>query len=141
MQSKNASLVSECVLLYTFSHLHTSVGKADIASSADPIANVINYLDHNYTDPTLNLKKAADIFGYTDKYLSHLFKSRMNINWTTYLNNLRIHHAIGLIDKGMHEPKHLFEACGFGDQTYFSKVFKKLTGKTLHVYIQEKQHH
>ncbi|MBR7098117.1 MAG: helix-turn-helix transcriptional regulator [Clostridia bacterium] len=139
VRSQNAHLVSEGVLLYTLSYLLDKEPQDSLFQVNDTISNVIRYVDHNYTDPSLNLKKTADIFGYTDKYLSHLFKAQTNVNWTTYLNNLRVHHATRLIDEGLQDLKSLFEACGFTDPIYFSKVFKKLTGKTPHAYIREKQ--
>lgn len=139
IRSQNSHLISEGVLLYTLSYLFDKEPQNSPFQANNTVSNVIRYVDQNYTDPTLNLKKTADIFGYTDKYLSHLFKAQTNVNWTTYLNNLRIHHATKLIDEGLRDPKALFEACGFSDPIYFSKVFKKLTGKTPHSYIREKQ--
>lgn len=140
IHSKNAHLITESVLLYTLSYLSDPErDRTPDPQSKGVIDDLIHYVDHNYTDPALNLKKVADIFGYTDKYLSHLFKEQMSLNWTEYLNRLRIHCAVRLIDEGFDDTQALFEKCGYCDPIYFSKVFKKITGKTPHAYIRQKR--
>ena len=131
---QNANLLTESVLLYTLSYLAENQS-TDTAEKGDTVfQSIVAYLDNNYCDPTVNLKKVADIFGYTDKYLSHLFKSKMKMNWTAYLNHLRIQHAIELLERGYSNIAELSSICGYTDPLYFSKVFKKTTGKTPHHY-------
>ena len=95
------------------------------SSNLNAIQDAVIQMQNNYTDPDLSLKKIADIYAYTDKYLSHLFKAKMNINWNTYINRLRIQHAIKLIGDGSVNLSDIAAACGYRDVMYFSKVFKK----------------
>lgn len=138
LNAHNANLIAEGALLYTLSYL--TIEKKEDAPTQTPsvIQNVLDYIDHNYQDTSLNLKKAADIFGYTDKYLSHLFKQHVQVNWRTYLNRLRIQHATATIDEGKTNITEIAHVCGFEDSLYFSKVFKKHTGKTPYGYIKSK---
>jgi hypothetical protein len=56
IDSKNANLLSESVLLYTLSYL--SDGE-DIKHSSpnNVLEKIINYIDNNYNDPDMSLKK------------------------------------------------------------------------------------
>lgn len=137
---QNANLITEGVLLLTLSHLSTDETRSMNWQKNDILQNITDYVDNNFADPGLNLKKVAAIFGYTDKYLSHLFKQGMNINFTTYLNRLRIQHAIELIENGLYNSSELTTACGFYDSMYFSRVFKKVTGQTPITYIKKQTH-
>ena len=137
--SANANLITEGVLLYTLSYLPVTTASQADAKHSDVLQGILNYIDLNFCNPDLSLKRIAEIFGYTDKYLSHLFKQEMNVNWSIYLNRLRIQHAIKLIEKEQTSITLLAELCGFADSLYFSKVFKKMVGKTPHVYIKERE--
>ena len=133
----NANLIAEGTLLYTLSYLPlASLPQAD-STRPDVLQGVLNYIDLNFCNSNLTLKKIAETFGYTDKYLSHLFKREMNVNWNLYLNRLRIQHAIKMIETEHTSIASLAEMCGYTDALYFSKVFKRMVGKTPYVYIKE----
>ena len=84
----------------------------------------------------ISLKKVADIFFYNEKYLSALFKRKTNVKFTDYLNSLRIDAALRHIRNERMTVSELAEMCGFGDAYYFSRVFKKITGKTPTDYMK-----
>ena len=137
IRSQNSHLISEGVLLYTLSYLFDKEPQNSLFQANSTISNVIRYVDHNYTDPTLNLKKTADIFGYTDKYLSHIFKVRMQMNFSKYLTRLRMQRALELMGEGRRDIASIARDSGFGDAGYFSKVFKRILGKTPLEYISD----
>ena len=134
---QNANLLTESVMLYTLSHLAGTDGTAVKTGAGDSLESIVNYIDNHYTDPNLSLKQIADIYAYTDKYLSHLFKTKMNINWSTYVNRLRIQHALRLINDGERILYDIASASGYRDALYFSKVFKKFMNKTPREYISD----
>ena len=131
VNSKNAVLISESVLLYTLSLI---VSNNDITekrqNDSARFDMILNYVNENYRDSTLTLGKVADIFSYTEKYVSSLFKRHMEMGFNRYINSRRINYALGLIDKGASSVKSIALECGFSDALYFSKVFKKKTGIT-----------
>ena len=137
--AQNAGLIAESVLLHSFSFLIPLTKPAPDPKSNTVIDQVIDYANHNYSDPTLTLKKVASIFGYTEKYLSHLFKQQTKVNWNAYLTRIRIHRAIELIENGEQDTSILASFCGFSDPLYFTKVFRRLMGKTLYVYLKEQR--
>ena len=62
------------------------------------------------------------------KYLSHIFKKEMGMNYSEYLNNARISYAVSLFNHGVDSVKNVAFLSGFNDPLYFSSVFKKNTG-------------
>ena len=86
----------------------------------------------------VSLKKLAGLFSYTEKYISHLFKKKMNVGFNYYLNNLRLQYAHELIAQNVHSVSEIAILCGFSDPLYFSKVFKKRVGYTPTEYMKRK---
>ena len=135
---KNAGILSESVLLYTLSFIKGEDEEdSETVNNYGIIESLISYVDNNYTDPDMSLKKMADIFAYTDKYLSHLFKERMQINFSKYLTKLRLQKALELMNGGKRDVSKIAFECGFRDAGYFSKVFKLAFFKTPLEYISE----
>lgn len=119
----NLDLVSESVLIYTFSRLV----KAEKAVE-DVVNRLIKYTEGNFSDPNLSLAQLAEDWGYHVKYLSHRFKEAMGVGFARYLRNLRVKHAVFLFDHGVYAVKNVAFLCGFSDPLYFSKVFKETVG-------------
>jgi len=122
-------LVSESILLYTFSRL-ASGEKAP----SGPVSRVVEITEKQFTDASLSLSSIAESMGYNVKYLSHLFKGKMGVGYTEYLRTLRIKYAISLFDHGIESIKNVSALCGFSDPLYFSTVFKKSVGITPQKY-------
>lgn len=132
VNEKNAAMISESVLLYTLSVVVSNIesGEKQRTNDSTRFDMILNYVNENYRDPTLTLGKVADIFSYTEKYVSSLFKRHMETGFNRYINSRRINYALGLIDKGASSVRNIALECGFSDALYFSKVFKKKTGVT-----------
>lgn len=79
----------------------------------------------------INLNAIADHLNYSPSYLTKIFFNVYGCTPSKYLNNLRMNHAQHLLK---HEPglsvKQIGEICGYHDQGYFSRAFKKHTGKS-----------
>lgn len=132
VQEKNAAFITEAVFANTLSYLCVPPSEEDRSLSA-----IKTYVQENLSDPDLSLRTVAGIFFYNEKYFSYLFKEKTGIRFTDYLNDLRIHYALRLAEEGMHSVSELSAACGFMNACYFSKVFKKMMGKTPAAYIRE----
>ena len=122
-EDRNIDLISESVLMYTFSRIVSAKRQSD-----DIINRVVRLAEENFTDPNLSLSEIADEIGYNVKYLSRSFKERMDIGFSQYLRNLRIKHAIFLMEHGVESVKNIAYLCGFSDPLYFSSVFKETVG-------------
>ncbi len=131
----NANTLTESVLMYTLSFINTG-NQAHLLEQSDKFNSILEYINHNYTSKDISVKKVADIFFYSEKYLSSLFAKRTGVKFTTYINNLRIKYAIKLIENGQYNVADIASDCGYTDPFYFSKVFKKITGKSPTEYIK-----
>jgi len=134
--TQNANALTESVLMYTLSHIVSN--QANIQStSPDKFQIIIDFLQNHLQNKDLSLKNVADLFFYNEKYFSALFKQNMGINFSQYLNEIRIQHAVDLIRKNDISVAEVAFTCGFSDSMYFSKVFKRIIGKTPSEYKKQ----
>ena len=139
VNGRNANVLAEGVLLYTLSFLAQEEDFISDARSTDSLLKMItDYVDIHYRDCDITLKRVAEVFSYSDKYLSHFFKKHMSIGFNGYINNLRLKYAHKLISEGKSSVSEIAANCGFGDPLYFSKVFKKSVGYSPSEYIKSK---
>lgn len=130
VNSVNANILTESVLLNTLSYISDKTENSDANKNSENLLSVIvDYVDTHYREKDITLRSVADIFSYTEKYLSHFFKSKMGIGFNEYVNNLRLQYALNLVNSGGLSVSEVALKCGFSDPLYFSKVFKKKTGK------------
>ena len=133
LHEKNALYITESVFANTLSYLVA----ADKEENGD-FAVVLRYVQEHLSDPDLSLRSVAGMFFYSEKYFSALFREKTGTRFTDHLGELRIRRAMSLIDEGVRSVSELSAACGFVNATYFSKVFKKIVGKTPVAYMQSR---
>jgi two-component system response regulator YesN len=85
----------------------------------------------------ISLEQASVNVGITPSYLSRLFKQETGINFTDYLNQVRIEHAQQLIRLGNNKMKQIYKDVGFSTYNYFFKVFKDIVGMTPYTYAKQ----
>ena len=122
-KEENIDILSESVLLYTFSRLE-KVEK----QSEDLICSMLTYLEAHFTQKDLSLVSLAQTVGYNPKYLSHCFKREFGMGFAEYLRLLRINHAVLLLENGVTSVKNVAALSGFSDPLYFSRVFTAAIG-------------
>jgi len=131
----NANALTESVLMYTLSFINPGDGSAQAVEN-DKFDSILNYINYNYASVDMSVKRVAEIFFYNEKYLSMLFSKKTGTKFTDYINKLRIEYAIKLMNNGVQNIAEISSKCGFSDQFYFSKVFKKIMGKAPTEYIK-----
>ena len=131
-RSEFLDLVSESVLLYTFSEIGHKIfiekENSDPVNASDSMVFVKKFLDENFGDPELSLDSLSVRFKYNKKYLSHHFKSVFGMGVSEYLNTLRVSYAVSLIEQHHRFVQEIAFSCGYKDPFYFSRVFKKIIG-------------
>lgn len=90
---------------------------------------VVEYI-HNYYFEGLTVKKTADMFNYSVEYLKKIFKEKMNMNFTEYLNKVRVEAAKTLIEENNFPDEVLALKVGYDDVKIFKSMFKKYVGMT-----------
>lgn len=97
------------------------------------VKNVILYIDADLS-ADLSLKRLAELNGVSASYLSTCFKNETGRNYVGYVNSRRMEQAKHLLKTTRLQIQTIAQHCGFLDIQYFSKVFKKYTGRTPRQY-------
>ncbi len=85
------------------------------------------YIEENIADD-LSLEQIAEHLHISASHLSRTFKKNADISLTDYINQVRISKARELLRSTDIYIYAISEMVGYHDATYFSSIFKKLTG-------------
>lgn len=88
-----------------------------------------NYIDANYMRD-ISLELVAENVALSPPYFSRLFRTQIGKTFIDYLTDLRIARASQLLREGRLSVKEITAAVGYSDPNYFSRIFKKITGRT-----------
>jgi AraC-like DNA-binding protein/ligand-binding sensor protein len=94
---------------------------------ASALRKAERFIWENYTRK-VSLKEIADVSGLSAPYFSTIFKDEMGENLTNYLNRLRVEKAAAMLRESEFSISQIAVACGFEDQSWFSKIFKIYAG-------------
>lgn len=94
---------------------------------------MLDYIAEHYRDD-LDLANLANVFNFNYSYLSSYFNTKMGEGFSEYLNRIRIGHACRYLEKGESSIASVSSLVGYSDQSYFCRVFKKITGVTPSAY-------
>ncbi len=86
------------------------------------------YIEKNYGDSELNLKKCSEDLYLSSNYISMILKKETGKTFVDYLNEYRIKKALELLSGPENRVYEVSTQVGFTHPTYFSSVFKKITG-------------
>lgn len=100
----------------------------------------VDYIYSNYRKEIV-LKEVANMCGVSMQYLSKVFREEAGMSFVDFLNNYRINKAKELMKKSNISIKEVCYAVGYNDPNYFSRIFKKNTGKTPREYISKYNKH
>jgi AraC-like DNA-binding protein/ligand-binding sensor protein len=103
----------------------------------DTIQKVMEYVNANYMK-RISLNDISDHVSFSVSYLSRIFKEEKGLSLSSYINEVRIRNAKSMLLTSDIPLSSLTYCCGFDDQSYFSKVFKKLTGTTPGKYREKR---
>lgn len=93
----------------------------------DVIYRAVDYVKRNYMKK-ITLEEVASYVYLSPSYFSKIFKEEMGKNFNSYLNHIRIEMSKRLLLDDSVVLVDVSNIVGYEDQSYFSKVFKKLTG-------------
>lgn len=87
------------------------------------IFQILSYIQKHYTDKDI-LKKALKLSPYTHDYTSRIFKKKVGIPPKQFILESRLTQSRNLLQQGI-SVKEIAFRCGFNDELYFSRLFKK----------------
>lgn len=86
-----------------------------------------NYLDSHYSD-NITLEKLASICHVNKFHLVHSFTKQVGVSPINYVINKRIDEAKTLLKTTNYSIRDISSIVGFSNSSYFSQMFKKITG-------------
>jgi len=111
--------------------LKTKSGK--VPAWAKELKEIIQ--DQIDTNLTLRLKEVSQSLNVHPTYLSREFSKYFDdLSFGDYIRKLRIEKAIQLLNDPRHSLSEIAYLTGFSDQSHFTRIFKKATGKNPSAY-------
>ena len=99
-------------------------------STPSSVKSVMEWLRTHF-DETVNVADLAAQFGYNPTYLTALIKKHTGFTITELLSYYRINVAKGILISDYHASlRRVASLCGFSDEKYFMRVFRKVAGMT-----------
>ena len=78
----------------------------------------------------MGLNKISDEFQISESYFSHMFKEKTGVNFSTYLETIRLNEASRLIRETDISLNELYLSVGYNNANSFRRAFKKIYGIT-----------
>ena len=98
-------------------------------SHNDELKNrIIKYLQENHTNPDIYGKSVASQFNINEKYLYTFFKEQSGTSFATYLEALRLDHAVILLTSSKFCVNEISGMVGFNSPNTFYKAFLRVYG-------------
>ena len=106
---------------------------AELPQVSSATTRAVSYINAHYMDK-LTLRDLASALFLNESSLSKLFRQELGSSFTDYLNRIRIEHSTELMRNTDRSLLEISGLVGFDDQSYFTKIFKKVTGTTPRQY-------
>ncbi len=110
---------------YTLSE-STLSGKLE-TNKIEVIKKAIRYIQGNY-DKNISISDIAEEAGLSKYYFCRIFKEITGNTTVCFINILRCSNAKKLLQSGKYSVEEAAITCGFDNQSYFSKTYKKHMG-------------
>lgn len=126
----------EQIALNIVNHLNLEQSATAKSEYSNLTESTIHYIKTRF-DTDLSLEWIAEKLGVTTEHLSRRFSNEVGKNFITYLTEYRIEMAKQYLTDGKHKIYEAAAMVGFTDSKYFSRVFKKYTGKTPGYFLKK----
>ncbi|MDQ0171802.1 response regulator [Paenibacillus tundrae] len=100
------------------------------------ITRVMQYVEMNYSR-SCTLQSVSTHVHVTPNYLSHLFKKETGQGFSQYVSRRRIEKAKLLLHRTRQSMAEIAEQTGFDNSSYFTTVFKQMTGVSPREYRKQ----
>lgn len=92
------------------------------------IEEIMEFMKEHYMDSGLGLAQAGTVFRVSEGYLSSSFKEHAGINFTDYLERIRIEKACELLKDEKNTVDTISEQVGYNSVHSFRRAFKRVKG-------------
>ena len=120
----------EMILVLLMNHYKSHLSLTDIIhrrqKAFDRMRPLFDYVDQHYAE-SIALSKATELVSMSKAHFMRSFKKVTGQPFDTYLNHFRIAKAQVLLASSDKSISEVGREVGFGDQSYFGLVFRRLT--------------
>lgn len=127
VQGASTMLELEAAVEEIFDPFCRSVPQAEAYSP--PIRDAIAYLQKHFREK-ITLGMVAQAVSFNPEYFSRLFARETGMNFSAFLNSLRMDQAVDLLEHSDKKVYEIAEEVGYSSLSYFSTAFKKSFGQT-----------
>lgn len=123
-------------------HVHQKVRKylndesVPVQSSSDVIDRIKQYVKEHIQDE-ISMGDIAEVVYLNPQYMVRLFKKQEGISILEYITNTRVKMASDLLRETDYSIYQVADLVGYSNYSYFSRVFKKISGKSPQEYKKE----
>lgn len=97
------------------------------------------YIEEHYADSTLSVEDLCNHLNVSATYFSTMFKKAVGMSFVSYLTQVRLEHAVDLLNNTEDKSYIIAEKVGYTEPNYFSYVFKKKYGISPSKYRTNKE--
>lgn len=123
------SYISELIILLTRNMFMNQSRNQCGNGSQDKINMILEYFQYAYSQK-ITLDDVCRKFATNRTSLNSLFNKTYGMSAIAYLNKMRIQNASMMLTNTAMPISDIAERTGFADESYFSKAYKKMTGKS-----------
>lgn len=118
---------------------HKSVNLSKMSENVfqEYIGQALNYIKDNLEDETLSISDVAAEIHLNQAYFGRVFKTVMHMSFKKYVLNQRIDLAKRLLAENRYNITEVGKRVGIPNSSYFTKLFKEVTGKLPSAYMKE----
>lgn len=106
------------------------------AARHDPLRKALDFMETHYAEPITRLVVAQEA-GLSVSRLAHVFKARVRMSFTAYLNLMRVNWAKYYLTNSRLRVSETAFKVGFGNLSHFNHVFRRSTGLAPTQYRQQ----
>lgn len=117
-----------CIMLLLSYYMEKFPGKS--FESEGYVYKACHFINQNYSQHGFCVKDVVESLKIDRSYLYRIFKNETGVSVIDYITRCRIAKAEILLANSNLSIKDVAYSVGFNDQMYFSRVFKKLNGRT-----------
>ncbi|MBO7742662.1 helix-turn-helix domain-containing protein [Paenibacillus sp. MWE-103] len=119
--------LDECADAFAGFLLDVAAARGTKKRLSPDVARAVRHAQERYGEE-ISLQGVAERLGLSPNHLSALFKKELQLNFTEYVNRVRLEKAKELLLNTNLKSYEIARRVGFADDSYFSRAFKKHTG-------------
>ncbi|WP_158289392.1 helix-turn-helix domain-containing protein [Paenibacillus flagellatus] len=120
----------------TYRRICDFVGEHKKSQNVQLLEDIVSYVHERFAQADLCLDSVADRMNISKGYLSQFFKEQTGVNFSDYLEQLRMNEAKALLAKTDLPVYEIAQRVGYSSSNTFCRAFKRINGVSASVFRQ-----